>query len=100
MKIPTVFTAYSSSDSTVVKYNRAFFYGRKYTGNNAPSLDSDWTYLFMVDTAGNIFENGTKLSDKYASIDGVSGAYLPLGGGTITGNLTVQGTLTATASAA
>jgi hypothetical protein len=49
-------------------------------------------------TGGDIYEGGTKLSEKYASIDGVSGAYLPLTGGTVTGNLTVNGTLTGTLS--
>lgn len=100
MKIPTNFAAYSANDSSTVRYNKSFYYGRKYTGNTVPSMDSDWTYFFMVDTDGNIYENGVKLSSKYASIDGVSGAYLPLTGGVVTGNLTVQGTLTATASSA
>lgn len=55
MKIPTNFTTPDTSDSSTVKYNKAFYYGRKYTGNSVPSLDSDWTYFFMVDTAGNVY---------------------------------------------
>ena len=59
-----------------------------------------WEYLFKVDKDGTIYENGTKLSDKYARKDAVGSTYLPLTGGTVTGNLTVNGTLTATASKA
>lgn len=101
MKIPTNFAAYSTSDSSVVKYNKAFYYGRKYTGNNAPSLDSDWTYFFSIDsggnviTAGDVYEGGVKLSEKYAAITDVGSAYLPKTGGTITGDLTVNGKLDA-----
>jgi hypothetical protein len=47
-----------------------------------------------------IYINGLSLDQKYASIDGVSGAYLPRTGGTITGDLTVNGTLSANASSA
>lgn len=74
-----------------------FLYARKHN-NTIPTMESDWDYVFKVDKDGTIYENGVKLSEKYASIDGVSGAYLPLGGGTITGNLTVNGTITGTLS--
>ena len=100
MKIPSNFSAYSTSDSSVIKYNKAFYYGRKYTGNNVPSLDSDWTYFFSIDsggnviTAGDVYEGGVKLSDKYAAITDVGSAYLPKTGGTITGNLSVNGSFT------
>lgn len=100
MKIPTVFTGYNNNDAVQDRFKKVFFYGRKYQGDTASQLDQAWTYFFMVDTDGNVYENGTKLSEKYASIDGVSGQYLPLSGGTVSGNLTVTGTLTATASAA
>ena len=64
------------------------------------SSQSTWEYLFKVDKDGTIYENGTKLSDKYARKDAVGSTYLPIAGGTITGNLIVNGTLTATASKA
>lgn len=96
-KIPTNFAAYNVNDTPVVKWNKAWFYGRKYTGDSVPSFDSDWTYFFEVDsngnvtTAGDIYEGGVKLSEKYAAITDVGSAYLPKTGGTITGNLTVNG---------
>lgn len=96
-KIPTNFAAYNISDTPVVKWNKAWFYGRKYTGDSVPSFDSDWTYFFEVDsngnvtTAGDIYEGGVKLSEKYAAITDIGSAYLPKTGGTITGNLTVNG---------
>lgn len=101
MKIPTNFGGYSASDSSVTRYNKAFYYGRKYTGNSVPSLDSDWTYFFEIDsggniiTAGDVYEGGVKLSEKYAAITDVGSAYLPKTGGTITGDLTVNGKLDA-----
>ena len=64
------------------------------------TMAQDWTYLFKVDKDGNVYENGTKLSDKYATISDVGSAYLPTTGGTVNGNVTITGTLTATASAA
>ena len=100
MKIPTNFGGYSANDSSVTRYNKAFYYGRKYTGNSVPSLDSDWTYFFEIDsggniiTAGDVYEGGVKLSEKYAAITDVGSAYLPKTGGTITGNLTVNGSFT------
>lgn len=96
-KIPTNFAAYNVNDTPVVKWNKAWFYGRKYTGDSVPSFDSDWTYFFEVDsngnvtTAGDIYEGGVKLSEKYAAITDIGSAYLPKTGGTITGNLTVNG---------
>lgn len=91
-------------DSTKSTYidgvSNNWLYIRRTKTNSIPSLETDWDYLFRVDKDGTVYENGVKLSEKYASIDGVSGAYLPRSGGTITGNLTVNGTLTATASKA
>lgn len=72
-----------------------FLYIRKLT--TAPSdgtLESDWQYLFKVDKDGTVYENGTKLSDKYALKTDVGSTYLPTAGGTVTGNLTVSGTTT------
>lgn len=89
----------ATGDAKILKDN--FLYIRNIsTKPTASTLEGDWNYLFKVDKDGTIYENGVKLSDKYASIDGVSGVYLPLTGGTISGNLTVEGTLTATASQA
>ena len=100
VKIPTNFTAPSDQDGKDVTFAKSFFYGRKYTGNNVPAFDDDWSYLFMVDNAGNLYEKGQLLSERYAAIGDVEGAYVSTTGGTVNGNLTVTGTLTATASAA
>lgn len=97
MKVPEL----DSTKSTYINgISNNWLYIRRTKTNSIPSLETDWDYLFRVDKDGTIYENGVKLSEKYASIDGVSGAYLPRSGGTITGNLTVNGTLTATASKA
>jgi len=66
----------------------------RYHDNTVPELESDWNYVFRVDKNGMIYINGNSLDQKYASIDGVSGAYLPRTGGTITQDLTVEGNLT------
>lgn len=65
-----------------------FLYIRKIgTQPTKNTLESEWEYIFRVDKDGNIYDaNGENLSGK-----------LPLSGGTITGNLTVNGTLDATA---
>ena len=97
MKVPEL----DSTKSTYINgVSNNWLYIRRSPSNSIPSLETDWEYLFRVDKDGTVYENGVKLSEKYASIDGVSGAYLPRSGGTITGNLTVNGTLTATASKA
>ena len=80
------------------EWDNKFLYIRRVT--DPSSSQSTWEYLFKVDKDGTIYENGTKLSDKYARKDAVGSTYLPITGGTITGNLTVNGTLTATASKA
>lgn len=80
------------------EWDNKFLYIRRV--KNPSSSQSTWEYLFKVDKDGTIYENGTKLSDKYARKDAVGSTYLPLTGGTVTGNLTVNGTLTATASKA
>ena len=97
MKVPEL----DSTKSTYINgVSNNWLYIRRSPTDAIPSLETDWEYLFRVDKDGTVYENGVKLSEKYASIDGVSGAYLPRSGGTITGNLTVNGTLTATASKA
>lgn len=80
------------------EWDNKFLYIRRV--KNPSSSQSTWEYLFKVDKDGTIYENGAKLSDKYARKDAVGSTYLPLTGGTVTGNLTVNGTLTATASKA
>jgi len=100
MKIPTDFSARSSTDSAVTTYNKSFFYGRKYTGNDIPTMDSEWTYFFQVDNEGNIYEHGQPLNKRYAAIGDVEGQYISTTGGTVNGNLTVKGNLVATADAA
>lgn len=100
MKIPTDFSARSSTDSAVTTYNKSFFYGRKYTGNDIPTMDSEWTYFFQVDNEGNIYEQGQPLNKRYAAIGDVEGQYISTTGGIVNGNLTVTGTLNATANVA
>ena len=80
------------------EWDNKFLYIRRV--KDPSSSQSTWEYLFKVDKDGTIYENGTKLSDKYARKDAVGSTYLPLTGGTVTGNLTVNGALTATASKA
>lgn len=79
-----------------------------------PGFESEWNYLFRVDKDGNIYFNGgidsikvkdsedrmVGLSSIVATKDSVGADYLPITGGTITGNLTVNGTITGTASKA
>ena len=80
------------------EWDNKFLYIRRV--KDPSSSQATWEYLFKVDKDGTIYENGTKLSDKYARKDAVGSTYLPLTGGIVTGNLTVNGTLTATASKA
>lgn len=80
------------------EWDNKFLYIRRV--KDPSSSQATWEYLFKVDKDGTIYENGTKLSDKYARKDAVGSTYLPISGGTVTGNLTVNGTLTATASKA
>ena len=87
----------------VVKVNNrttlddSFLYIRKHS-STIPSFESEWDYVFRIDKSGMIYINGQSLDQKYASIDGVSGEYLPLTGGTINGSLIVTGTIMGTAS--
>lgn len=80
-----------------------FLYIRKHA-TTIPSLETDWNYVFKVDNDGNIhasnlYINGTSIADMIS--DGVDGgAYLPTSGGTVNGNVTITGTLTATANKA
>ena len=97
--------------------NNLFLYGRRIKASdfivdsNTQLTESQWEtyswdYFFKIDRHGNIYTNGTiyekgqALSSRYASISGTESAYLPRTGGTISGNLTVQGTITGTASKA
>lgn len=80
-----------------------FLYIRKHA-STIPTLASDWNYVFRVDKDGNayvnnLYVNGTSIATMIS--DGVDGgAYLPTSGGTVSGNVTITGTLTATASKA
>ena len=91
----------TTSSGYIAGINDLFLYGRRHK-NNIPVLETDWEYFFKIDkkgdiyTQGTIYEKGVPLSQRYASISDVDGSYLPKTGGTITGNLTVNGTLTAT----
>lgn len=90
-----------------------FLYIRKHA-STIPSLKSEWEYLFRVDKNGNMYFDGgidsikvkdsedrmVGLSSIVATKDSVGADYLPITGGTITGNLTVNGTITGTASKA
>lgn len=81
-----------------------FLYGRKSANNSIPTESVDWDYFFSVDKDGvvrakNLYINGTSIADMITSgVDG--GAYLPTSGGTVNGNVTITGTLTATADKA
>ena len=91
----------TTSSGYVAGISDLFLYGRRHK-NNIPVLETDWEYFFKIDkkgdvyTQGVIYEKGIPLSQRYASISDVDGSYLPKTGGTITGNLTINGTLTAT----
>ena len=67
-------------------------------------MESDWNYTFRVDKDGNVYAsnlyvNGQSIANMISEgVDG--GAYLPTSGGTVTGDVTITGTLTATASKA
>lgn len=80
------------------EWDNKFLYIRRV--KDPSSSQATWEYLFKVDKDGTIYENGTKLSDKYALKTAIGSTYLPITGGTVTGNLTVNGTLTGTASKA
>lgn len=77
-----------------LEYEKNFLYIRKHA-NTIPTLESDWDYPFRVTSDGKIYA-----TDIIITGGGSGSTYLPLAGGTITGNLTVNGTLTATASQA
>lgn len=77
-----------------LEYEKNFLYIRKHA-NTIPTLESDWDYPFRVTSDGKVYA-----TDIIITGGGSGSTYLPLEGGTITGNLTVNGTLTATASQA
>lgn len=78
-------------------YENNFVYIRKHA-STIPTLEGQWDYVFRIDKDGGIEAtglkiNGTTIQDMItAGVDG--GAYLPTSGGTISGNLTVTGTIT------
>ena len=80
-----------------------FLYIRKHA-STIPSQESDWQYLFRVNKDGvayvsDLYVNGTSIANMIsAGVDG--GAYLPTSGGTVNGNVTITGTLNATATKA
>lgn len=64
---------------------------------NQLELDSSWTYKFYIDGDGNLYAKNLYFFDENGDpvqVGGADGAYLPKTGGTITGNLEVNGTLT------
>ena len=73
------------------EYNKKFLYIRR--ANSSQTHPQDWEYLFRVDYDGSIWYKGKLIA-------GEGGMFLSITGGTITGDLKVNGTLTATASSA
>lgn len=95
MKVPDLDPSASGYNDT----SGVWLYARRSASDKVPTVYSDWNYLFRVDKDGTIYENGVKLSDRYASIADVGSAYLSTkNGGTVNGNVTITGNLTATAS--
>lgn len=72
-------------------YNKKFLYIRR--ADSTQTHPQDWEYLFRVDYDGKIWYKGKLIA-------GEGGMFLSTTGGTITGDLTVNGKLTATASSA
>ena len=72
-------------------YNKKFLYIRR--ADSSQTHPQDWEYLFRVDYDGKIWYKGKLIA-------GEGGMFLSTTGGTITGDLTVNGKLTATASSA
>ena len=97
MSVPIRNTTDTGYISPTVSEN--FLYIRNHA-NTIPSAEADWNYIFRVDKDGMIWINGQSLDQKYASITDVGSVYLPKTGGTVTGDLTVNGTLNATATKA
>lgn len=85
-------------------YENNFVYIRNHE-STIPTLEGAWNYLFTIDKNGNVLANTINISTANGLTingqtigqmitDGVDGgAYLPLTGGTISGNLTVTGTI-------
>lgn len=72
-------------------YNKKFLYIRR--ADSTQTHPQDWEYLFRVDYDGKIWYKGNLIA-------GEGGMFLSTTGGTITGDLTVNGKLIATASSA
>lgn len=71
-------------------YNKKFLYIRR--ADTPTTHPQDWEYLFHVDYDGSIWYKGKNIAGD--------GVFLPVTGGTIKGDLTVTGTLNATANQA
>ena len=72
-------------------YNKSFLYIRR--AQTKQTHPQDWEYLFRVDYEGKIWYGNTLIAGK-------GGAFLSTAGGTITGDLVVEGKLTANATSA
>lgn len=72
-------------------YNKSFLYIRR--AQTKQTHPQDWEYLFRVDYEGKIWYGNTLIAGK-------GGAFLSTTGGTITGDLVVEGKLTANATSA
>lgn len=102
VQAPTLDT---STSGYVAGIDDNFFYIRNHE-STIPALKTDWNYLYRVDKNGNIYTtgqiyiNGQSLDQLYASISDVDSSFLPTTGGTISGNLTVTGSINGTATKA
>lgn len=76
-----------------------FLYIRNHE-NTIPSLKTDWNYVFRVDKNGMIWINGQSLDQKYAAIGSGAAYVVKNGDSTITGSLTVTGSINGTATQA
>ncbi len=72
-------------------YNKSFLYIRR--AQTKQTHPQDWEYLFRVDYEGKIWYGDTLIAGK-------GGAFLSTAGGTITGDLVVEGKLTANVTSA
>lgn len=72
-------------------YNKSFLYIRR--AQTKQTHPQDWEYLFRVDYEGKIWYGNTLIAGK-------GGAFLSTTGGTITGDLVVEGKLTANVTSA
>lgn len=80
-------------------HNNNFIYIRKHE-TTIPSQEMDWNYIFRIDKDGMIWINGESLDQKYAAIGSGAAYVVKNGDSTITGNLTVTGSINGTATQA